>query len=70
MSLMWPFGVVDQPLGVEGGLHLVDCLEPRLAALHQDQFIQLGAMQPLDDANGSRSANLRIETRLDPPDDQ
>jgi len=44
--------VVGDEVGVEGGLHLLDGLEPGAAALDAEVLVEQGAVQPLDDAVG------------------
>ena len=53
-ALVGPSGIVFDEIGVERHLHLVDGLEPSLAALDAEVLVQQGPVQALDDAVGLR----------------
>ena len=56
-SLVRPPGVVADHVGIEHGLHLLDGLEPGLAAFDPEVLVEKGAVQTLDDAVGLRPAD-------------
>src|SRR5512139_2149530 len=51
-ALMGPLGVVGDEVGIEGGLHLLDGLEPGAPSFDAEVFVEQGAMEALDDAVG------------------
>lgn len=52
-----PPGVVADHVGIEHGLHLLDGLEPGLAAFDPEVLVEQSAVQALDDAVGLRPAD-------------
>ena len=53
-ALMGALGVVDDEVGVERDLHLLDGLEPGGAAFDTEVLVEQRAMEALDDAVGLR----------------
>lgn len=49
-ALVRPLGVVTHRVGIEHRLHLLDRLEPGLAAVDPEVLAEQGAVQPLDGA--------------------
>ena len=49
---MASLGVVADEVGVEGGLHLIDGLEPGASAFDAEVLVKQGTVEALDDAVG------------------